>query len=148
GGLTVKEIEQQISHVSRESPSPRHTRILQRLLQRRIAAQTADLFFVHPQREFYEYLFFLHAILDDTDLLTKVSNRDVECVAQLLNRLKSLSLGREAEIISFDDLPRDKSFAKTAAQRILQQPDLYSLYKQIYDFRELEVESNLELCSQ
>ena len=50
-------------------------------------------FFIHPAREFREYLCFLHAILDDTDLLTKVSSRDLECVAQFLNRLKSLSDG-------------------------------------------------------
>lgn len=149
GGLTKEAIEKEIQEISLLPPSPSHTRILQRLLQRRIAGhQGSNTFYIHPQREFQEYLFFLHAILDDTDLLTKVSSRDIDCVIQLLNRLKSLSVGHEVEIVSLDDLPRDKSFAKIAAQRILQQPDMYSLYKQIYDFRELEVESNLELCLQ
>lgn len=148
GGMTPEEIEQQITEISHASASPSHTRILQRLLQRRMAIPLSQSFYIHPQREFNEYLFFLHAILDDTDLLTKVSNRDVECVAQLLNRLKSLSLCCEVEVVNFDDLTRDKNFAKLAAQRILQQADMYSLYKQIYDFRELEVESNFELCLQ
>lgn len=148
GGMISSQIEQQIQELYHASPSPSHTRILQKLLQRRMAIETADSFYIHPKREFSEYLFFLHAILDDTDLLTKVSNRDIECVAQLLNRLKSLSLGHEVEVVNFDDLPRDKHFTQAAAQRILRQPDMYSLYKQIYDFRELEVESNLELSLQ
>ncbi len=148
GGMTPQEIEKQIEEVSHTSPSPKQTRILQRLLQRRMAIQKSHEFYIHPQREFNEYLFFLHAILDDTDLLTKVSNRDIECVMQLLNRLKSLFLSHETEIVNFDDILRDKDFAKTAAHRILQQPDMYSLYKKIYDFKELEVETNLKLCLQ
>ncbi|WP_068467127.1 hypothetical protein [Candidatus Protochlamydia phocaeensis] len=146
GGMTPEQIERQIKEVSSSLNSPSQIRILQRLLQRRIAAQKNQPFYVHPKREFDEYLFFLHAILDDTDLLTKVSARDVNCVAQLLNRLKSLSIGQETEIVHFDDLPKDKTFAKKAAQRILQQEDMYALYKSIYSFRESEVESNLGLC--
>jgi hypothetical protein len=146
GGMLVEEIESQIATVSKTLSSPSQMRILQRLLQRRMAAQVSNLFFIHPKREFEEYFSFLQAILDDTDLLTKVSNRDIECVAQLLNRLKSLSLKKEVEIVNFDDIPKDQHFAKTAAYRILRQADMYSIYDKTYRHRELEVELNLQLC--
>jgi uncharacterized protein (UPF0147 family) len=145
-GMALQEIEQQIQEVLNNLSSPSQARLLQRLLQRRLVAQSNQPYYIHPDREFNEYLSFLQAILDDTDLLTKVSNRDIECVKQLLNRMKSLSLKREVEIINLDDIPKDKNFAKTAAQRILQQLDMYSLYKQVYSLRELEVETNLDLC--
>jgi len=90
-----------------------------------------------------EYLHYLYAILDDTDLLTKVSRKDVECVAELLNRMKSLMLGEETEIIQFDDLKRDETFVEKAATRILQHPDMYSLYRKIYLAKERLVEENL-----
>lgn len=148
GGMSPKQIDEQIQNISSHLANSSQIRVLQRLLQRRAIAHQNHSYYIHPRREFIEYLCFLQAILDDTDLLTKVSQRDIECVAQLLNRLKSLSLGREVEIIHFDDIPRDKNFAKAAAKRILQQADMYSLYKQIYSLRESEVESNLELCIQ
>lgn len=148
GGMTLDSIEKQINQVNRQAESPSQARLLQRLLKRQMAHHAKGTYFIHPDREFNEYLSCLHAILDDTDLLTKVSNRDVECVAQILNRLKSLSLREEVEVIHFDDIPRDKEFAKMAAQRILKNQDMYSLYKKIYDYRELEVEENLKLCSQ
>lgn len=147
GGMTADQIEAQIQDIlSTKLTNPTQMRVLKRLLQRSIVTHQAHPFYIHPRREFIEYLCFLHAILDDTDLLTKVSTRDLECVAQLLNRLKSLTLKREVEIIHFDDIPRDKKFTKIAAQRILQQADMYALYKQIYSLRELEVESNLHSC--
>lgn len=148
GGMNLEQINHQIQEVSSHLGTASQMRILQRLLQRRLIAHQNLPYFVHPRREFSEYFCFLHAILDDTDLLTKVSHRDLQCVAQLLNRLKSLSLGCEVEIIHFDDLPLDKNFVKAAAQRILQQPDMYSLYKQVYSLRESEVESHLGFCVQ
>lgn len=148
GRMTAQEIEDQIKELSTSIFSTSQMRVLQRLLQRHMAAQmTDDIFYIHPEREFTEYFSFLHAILDDTDLLTKVSNRDVECVAKLLNKLKSLALRREVEIIHFDDIPKDKNFAKNAAQRLLQHPDMYSLYKKIYHYKEIELESNLRSCT-
>jgi hypothetical protein len=104
--------------------------------------------FIHPQREYAEYLTFLYAILDDTDLLSKVTARDVLCVASLLNRLKTLITGREQEIINFDDLIRDTSFAKKAAKRILQQADMYSIYRKLYSHREKDVEEQIIQCGQ
>lgn len=148
GGMDLENIEKQIREVSADLTTSSQMRILQRLLQRRLIALQKQSYFVHPGREFAEYLCCLHAILDDTDLLTKVSFRDLECVAQLLNRLKSLSLGKEVEIIHFNDLPRNKAFVPSATQRILQQSDMYSLYQQIYHLRESEVETHIALCIQ
>lgn len=147
GGLTAESIEEQILAASSNLKSINQMRIFKRLLQRKMTVDQKSPFFIHPGREFCEYLSFLHAILDDTDLLTKVSYRDLECVAQILNRLKSLTIGKEVEIIHFDDLPRDKNFAKNAAQRILQQEDMYAFYKKTYSIRENELETHLELCS-
>lgn len=152
GGKTVEEIENQIHQLQKTALDSSNKRILQRLLQRYGAAlqckKHTKHYFVSPLREFIEYLHFLYAILDDTDLLSKVSRKDVECVAELLNRLKSLMLKEEVEIIHFDDLQIDDSFVEKAARRILQHPDMYSLYLKIYLAKEQLVEENLLLASQ
>jgi hypothetical protein len=103
--------------------------------------------FIHPDREYVEYLHFLYGIIDDTDLLSKVSALDVNCVASLLNRMKSLVTGKKTEIVNLNDLPRDRNFAKIAAKRILQNEDMYSLYRKVYQYREKEVEKNIALCA-
>lgn len=103
--------------------------------------------YIHPEREFIEYLHFLYGIIDDTDLLSKVSSIDVQCIATLLNRLKSLSRGKKSEIIDLSDLPRDRRFARKAAERILMNEDMYSLYRKVYQYRGKEVEKNLTLCA-
>lgn len=103
--------------------------------------------YIHPEREFIEYLHFLYGILDDTDLLTKVSAMDVQITASLLNRMKSLATGKKTVLIKIDDLPRDRSFPKKVAKRILQTADMYSLYRKVFQFREKEVEKNLTLCA-
>lgn len=103
--------------------------------------------YIHHEREYIEYLHFLYGIIDDTDLLTKVSAVDVQCIASLLNRLKSLSKKKKTEIIDLSDLTRDRQFAKKAAMRILQNDDMYSLYRKVYKYREKEVEKNLTLCA-
>jgi len=145
-GQTEVGIETQLKeHLSHATPSS--TRLTQNLLQRRMIAKQKTKFYIHPDREFIEYLHLIYAIIDDTDLLTKVTVADVECVAELLNRMKSLSSGRVCEIVSLDDLPRNRGFAKKAAARILQQEDMYSLYRKVYDLRQAEVERNLELAA-
>jgi len=120
--------------------------ILQRLLQKQRVASKQDGYFVDWTREYVEYLHYLYAILDDTDLLSKVSCKDVLCVASLINRLKSLMLKKEVETISFDDIPRDEKFTQQAAKKLLQNEDMYSLYKKVYDHKELSVTENLRLC--
>ena len=103
--------------------------------------------YIHPEREFIEYLHFLYGIIDDTDLLSKVSAIDVQCVASLLNRMKSLANGKNTTIIKIDDLPRDRDFPQKVAKRILQSDDMFSLYRKVYQFREKEVEKNMTLCA-
>ena len=146
GGMTLEEIEAEMREVQKNLEAPASKRILQRLLQRHLVAKKKTTSFVAPKREMVEYLHFLYAILDDTDLLTKVSIRDIECVASLLNRLKSLTLKKEVEVVHFDDIPRDAKFIKTAAKRILQNDEMYSLYQKIYLSKEKAVEENLKLA--
>jgi hypothetical protein len=145
-GEDEKRIESQLESVKKKKSSEA-LRILKRLLDKKISAHKKDGYFVHREREYIEYLHFLYGIIDDTDLLSKVSVLDVECVAQLLNRLKSLSLGKEVEILNFDDIDRDKNFVKKAAMKILQNEDMYSLYSKVYKFREKEVARNIALCA-
>lgn len=102
---------------------------------------------IHPEREFIEYLHFLYGIIDDTDLLSKVSAQDVHCVASLLNRMKSLASSKNVTVIDLQDLPRGPSFPRKAAQRILRNEEMYSLYCKVYQFREKEVEKNLLRCT-
>lgn len=136
-----------LSSLAKKHPtSLTEIRLLQRLLQKHLAEQTQGSYFVHPNREFVEYFSFLHAILDDTDLLTKVSKRDVECVAELLNRIKSLTLQEDTEIVNLDDISRSKEFAQTAAKRILRNPEMYSFYKKIYESKESEIDESLKAC--
>lgn len=144
GGMTREQIETQIQKI--DATTGRGKRILQRLLQKSLNLQKEGGFFVAPEREITEYLQFLYAILDDTDLLSKVSARDVECVASLLNRLKSLVLGEEVEIIDFDDIPQGRGFAKAAAKKLLQNEDMYSLYRKVYHLKETSVAENILLC--
>lgn len=142
GGQTPGQIADQIEKRQKEA-SPESARLMQRLLKRQAAVFNKSSSFIDPEREFTEYLHFLYAILDDTDLLSKVSSFDVECVAALLNRMKSLVSQQEVEVLSLDDIPRDKNFAKVAAQRILQNEEMYSLYRKVYAYREKEVVRNI-----
>jgi hypothetical protein len=146
GGLNDAIIAEQLSEAI-SSDNHASTRMTQKLLARRLVSKTKAEFYVHPEREFIEYLHFLYAILEDTDLLTKVTPVDVDCVVELLNRLKSLSGSKEVEIISLEDIPKNVGFPKKAAARILQNEDLYSVYRKVYDFREKEVELNMDLSA-
>ncbi len=147
-GMSPKEIEEQIDEVKKNLSSSSSKRILQKLLKQLQAVSTTRVYYIDPLREFVEYLHFLYAILDDTDLLTKVSRRDVEIVAELLNRLKSLMEGKVVEIIHLDDIKRDETYVQNAASRILHNADMYSLYRKIYLAKEQLVEENFLLCAQ
>jgi CBS domain-containing protein len=145
-GQSLNDVDRQIEKIEKES-TPHANRILRRLLLKRLAFEMRGSYFVHPDREFVEYLHFLYAILDDTDLLSKISSIDIECVVALLNRMKSLVCKEEVEIISLDDLSRDRNFLKKSAERILQNEEMYSLYRKVYEYRENEVERNIHLAA-
>lgn len=144
-GLTPERFKEILPELENETHS---LRLQERLFDRRLAAEHHKGHWITRSREFLEYLFFIHAILDDTDLLTKVSARDVVCVVELINRLKSLQLQRDVEIISLDDIPQDEAFAKNAANKILTNKEMFSIYKKSFEFRQKEIEENLKLCVQ
>ncbi|MEM7175762.1 MAG: hypothetical protein AAF443_07555 [Chlamydiota bacterium] len=148
GGMSEQSITDQLRAIEKNHATAQTIRIHQRLLQRKKVLQAKHAYWIDPKREFGEYLHFVYAILDDTDLLTKVSRFDVVCMAKLLNRLKSLILGHEVEIIHFDDIPEDDAFTSKAANRLLTNQDFYSLYSKVYRHKERSVEENLTLCSQ
>jgi hypothetical protein len=144
GGMKREEIEKQtktfLTKRGREE-------ILGRLLQRQMALIRKGTYFIDPRREMLEYLHFLYAVFDDTDLLTKVSPSDVLCVAELLRRLKSLMHRREEDVVDFHDLERDATFPAEAARRILQNSETYSLYSKIYAAKEETITENLKRCA-
>lgn len=140
--MDEKSIKEQMAALQNKTLTLSQQRILQRLLQRSMNSHTG--YFISKEREMIEYCHFLYAIFDDTDLLSKVTMRDVECISSLINRLESLRLQKEVEIITLDDLPRDADFANKAAARILTHPQTYSLYKKIYAAKEARVEEHLE----
>lgn len=148
GGMTLQQIQQEMEELRKAPVSSTNMRLLQRLSRRLLAASTRGTYYINPDRELTEYLCFLHAILDDTDLLTKVSKRDVECVVELLNRIKSLTVKSEVEIVNLDDIPRDKNFAITAAKRLLRNPEMYSFYRKVYESKEQEIEHNLQAAQE
>ncbi|MEM8728066.1 MAG: hypothetical protein AAGE99_05095 [Chlamydiota bacterium] len=146
GGMAHKEIEAQLRDASKKLDTIKGIRIYQRLLQKKKIVQSSRRYYVSPKREIIEYLHFVYAILDDTDLLTKVSRTDVECMASLLNRLKSLILRKEVEIVDFDDIEEDGDFTAKAAERLLQNEDFHSLYSKIYKHKEQGVDENFRRC--
>jgi len=140
-GMSVEEIDAQLQ----EEKS--NLKLYSRLIRKKMAAERSKGgFSISVEREFLEYLHFVYAILDDTDLLTKVSRRDIECVAELLNRMKTISKKREVEIVSFDDIDKGSDFVKEAAKRLLQNEDFYSLYSKVYASKESAVEENIQKC--
>lgn len=54
---------------------------------------------------------------------------------------------KEVEVISLCDIPRDNDFVQKAAARILQNADMYSLYRKIYLSKEDAVEESIALCA-
>ncbi|MGE0197186.1 MAG: hypothetical protein AB7N99_06595 [Simkaniaceae bacterium] len=146
GGMTEEMIDAQIREVEKDLSTIQKIRIYQRLLQKKKVLKTEHNHYVDPRRESIEYLHFVYAILDDTDLLTKVTRFDVECMASLLNRLKSLMLKKETEIVHFDDIKENENFTSKAAERLLQNEDFYSLYSKVYLHKEQGVEDNFEKC--
>lgn len=147
GGMSKDQMDAQLAEHGKDLSSSQSKRLMGRLIQRQLAFDEKKEFFIDSSREVVEYMHFLYGILDDTDLLTKVSSRDIDCVVQLINRLKSILLKREVEVISLSDITRDKDFVRKAATRILQNTDMYSLYSKIYLSKEDAVEENIVLCA-
>jgi len=142
-GIKKDQIDHLIGKEKEETLSS--LRLKQRLLMRKANMLKYGQCAIDEEREFLEYYHFLFAILDDTDLLSKVTHLDINCVASLLNRMKSLQLKKEVEEVHFDDLDvKDPSFSKKATLKLLQNKELYSLYQIVYEKREKDVEKHLE----
>jgi len=144
-GILPAALNKEIEQFSQKTDGHDSLKYLANLLELK-ANSLSTSHFIHPKREFAEYLSCLYAILDDTDLLSKVSARDVRIVTMLLNRMKSIACAKDVEMISLADIPKDSSFAKKAALKILQNEDMYSIYKKIYEYKELEMEADLKAC--
>jgi hypothetical protein len=100
-------------------------------------------YFVDKSRELAEYFSYLYGIIDDTDLLTRVSRRDVVCVKELLDRMRSLVDETSREAVSFAAVPNDHHFAKNVAEVLVRSKELHSIYTSVYKFRQQEVENAL-----
>jgi hypothetical protein len=148
GGMDEQAILQQIKELSCQATTRKDFRILRRLYKKQEILKKQHLFFIDARREYLEYLHYLYAIMDDTDLLTKVSKKDIEAVKDLLNRLKAITLKQEVETVDFDDLERDPQFVKKAAAKLLANKDLYSLYSISSKEKEKTIADNFIKCSE
>ncbi|MCH2204441.1 MAG: hypothetical protein MK132_01015 [Lentisphaerales bacterium] len=136
-GQSLTSIDEQIKELQAADSDAKNLRLFERLIKKKQAHHNAgSQFFVSPERETQEYLFFLNAIIDDTDLLSKSGWRDIICVCELINRLKSIMLKKEVEVLDVTHYPRTPRFLKNAIQDVLTNQDTYSFYKGIYNYRE------------
>ncbi len=137
-GQSKDSIEAQIRDLAvAGGDEPSQLRLLERLTRKRLALSRAgNSFFVSPEREFTEYLLLFNAIVDDTDLFQKCGWRDLDCVCQLINRMKSILLGREVEILDVSHYPRVGKYLRQAIRDILVDPDAYSFYRAIFSHRQ------------
>ncbi|MFZ4099923.1 MAG: hypothetical protein ACOYKZ_06325 [Chlamydiia bacterium] len=145
GGWSVASIQEQLQRLERDS-SPKSLRIRRRLLHRLDAAQLKGIW-VAPERQWWEAVYLIFAILDDTDLLSKVSWRDVQVVADLLNLLESLDHGEEREELNFCDCSCDQPGCLEAAARLLRHTRLQQWIDTVYQAKEEGVNRHLELAA-
>jgi hypothetical protein len=99
--------------------------------------------FIDARRELCECFMYIFGILDDTDLLSKVSRRDIFSLRNILHRMRTIVDGEESSQISFEHIVEDKDFVRNAAKALLRNEDLHSIYANVYRFREKEVEEAL-----
>ncbi len=140
-GLSLETIDQALSELKPDSLSNLYR--IKTLIREKTALTSRKEFFIHPEREKLDYLLSLFAILDDTDLLTKVTPRDVLAVKELINRLVSLEKGEVVDLIDLSDLEESSDFAHKAASRILKTSEMYHLYHRLLSLMEQEIEAVL-----
>lgn len=145
-GLAENQIESQLSRLKPNDNVSYYQ--IDKLLRAKKALSRAGEYFIHPDREKLDYLLALYAILDDTDLLTKVTPRDIAVVKELMNRLAIFEKGEVADLISFEEIPQDADFPLHAAALLLQLPDMYKIYQRTLSLMELEVENELTRMEQ
>ena len=147
-GQNLKTIEDQIQGLSKKAQlSASEKKQLLRLMSRESLLQAKNSnFFVHPERESMEYLMYLYAIFDDTDLLAKAGPRDLRVVVALVNRLETIKSGKDDISLSLDDLEFSSNFINLARERILKNESMYALYSQFYGFKESSIQEQIVLC--
>jgi hypothetical protein len=131
-GMDKKAIESQLNQLKDQLTNNVNRRLYRRLLQKLEVLDQRGDFKVSKERELTEYMHFLFAILDDTDLLSKVTKMDVECVKDLLNRMKTILVDEEVEVLHFDDLSEGPDFVQNAVSRLLRNADLFSITQKVY----------------
>lgn len=146
-GLDLQEIGKQLSDLETLPRTPATIRIQHRLLQQQSLHLQNREWFISADREYIAYMHFLYAIFDDTDLLSKVTRTDVECVVQLVNRMKSIALNRVVEVVDLDDIPLDGNYPTAAARKLLQHEELYSLYRKVFEAREQSADEVIKQCA-
>jgi hypothetical protein len=144
GGMSEASMYKQLEGIDLQKGSSSEKRIAARLLTKLEAHHKRGSYYIDPLREYIEYYHFLFAILDDTDLLSKVSYQDVYVVKELLNRMKTILEQQEVEVVHFDDLSQGPDFVCAAAARLLRQADLYSITKKIYKSKETFIDQLIE----
>lgn len=112
-------------------------------LQINKAFHSASPYWVSTERELLEYFSQIYAILDDTDLLNKVSKRDLNALIGMLNRMLFLLNNHEIPSIPISKPISSYQEVKKAAQQLLQNRDLHSIYKTVYHYKEQEIEETL-----
>jgi hypothetical protein len=139
-GMTKDSIINQLKKIDVLTASSSQKRIYKKLLSKLEALDKRGSYSIDPIREYLEYQHFLYAILDDTDMLSKVTRKDVETVKDLINRMKTMLLGEEVEVVHFDDISEGPEFTQTAASRLLRNADLCSITQKIYKHKEIFIE--------
>jgi hypothetical protein len=132
--------------------SPSSLRRQQKLLWKEQALQKPSLIggtscWVAPERQWWQSLSTLFAILDDTDLLSKSTWRDLEAVMALLNLMASLTAEREVEVVAFDDLSREPANVSVARERLLSTELLEGLLAVILAAKYDSLSANIEAAS-
>lgn len=119
-------------------------RLQNRILKKLNATFEPKEYFIHSQRALFEYLSYIHAIIDDTDLFSKMTPRDLTCVTELLNRIKSIHDKKEVEVLHFDDIENNAEFMKKAVQKLVKNHEMYAIYSGIFEKREKDIEQALK----
>ncbi|MCM8541875.1 MAG: hypothetical protein NE328_16520, partial [Lentisphaeraceae bacterium] len=141
-GQSIESIDEQLKELNAQESTPYQMRLIEKLIRKKQAVHRSESnFFISPEREMQEYIFFLNAIIDDTDLLSKSGWRDILCVAELINRIKSILAEKEVEVLDISHYPRSPRYLKQAIREVLVNKDSYSFYKGIYDHREKVVDT-------
>ena len=141
-GQSLASVQEQLKELLDAEHTPQNMRLQEKLIKKKQAHHRASThFFISPEREMQEYFFCLNAIIDDTDLLNKAGWRDLYCITELINRIKSIIAGKEVEVIDVSHYPRNPRYLKQAIRDVLSNEDAYSFYKEIYNHREEVVEN-------